>query len=233
MGETSQMFEGNILEILCSNAGRDTQLFRKETRECLTTAGLFLLGYELLHASIVDGVRDFFVFGWNEEDGFVVDPEYARRVLAKVPESKKNREEIASALWLQETGALDGDDVVELAELWKHRNQLAHELPRRMLSWKAEIEPTNPALLARLPVLLDKVDRFWVNAEMDTDEDEYPLETYQLAVTPRSLLFAAIYAEITGEVPEVPEVWHTVLSPQVVSVPDSRPSQKIEGEEEQ
>ncbi len=222
----------NILDALCSVVGKDASTFRAEIRTSLTTAGLFLLGYELLRASIVDGVKDFYQSGWVEKPGEHVDPAYHDRVLARVPEEKKNRKEIASAMWLHEAGALTASDVRELKEIWKHRNELAHELPSRMLSWKAQIVPTDATLLRRLPVLLDKVDRYWANLDMDLDEHQHPVESYEQAITPRALLFAGIFSMVTGAVPAVPEVWRRVVAHRVVEPQQGRPARHIrEGEE--
>ena len=128
-------------------------------RPKLISVSLFLTAFEMLKQSIIERIRDFFTFGFNEE-GDIVDPSYQQRVLSR------NRSPLyASLSWLRENEALDQADENTFEQLKECRNSLAHELPE--LAFSAELKHIE--LFPKLVGLLNKIETWWiVNVEIPT-----------------------------------------------------------------
>jgi len=56
------------------------------------------------------------------EDG----PEYQEHVVSLCPKDRLH----ASCLWFRKMGAIDDGDINTIREIRKHRNDIAHELPK-------------------------------------------------------------------------------------------------------
>jgi hypothetical protein len=139
----------------------------------LVRAGLFLAGWELLKAEIVDGVQAFFVDGFDEKRP-TVSHEYTTQVLQR----HRSRFE-ASILWLVEADALDSTQADQVRSIHAHRNEVAHELPKLL------IEPgrgISADLLSQMHTLLRVLGRFWGGVEVDTDSrfDEETVDRDQI-----------------------------------------------------
>ena len=89
----------------------------------LVLSSLYLTAYEILKSAIIDRIRDIFTF--DDVDGNpIVDDQY-RKV------SSVHRDLLhASCLWLEQNAVLTGNEIQEIASIRRHRNQIAHELPR-------------------------------------------------------------------------------------------------------
>ncbi len=91
-------------------------------RTRLVAASVYIAGYELLKDSIVDRIRDFFCFGFDE-NGDIIDPTYEADVLSR------NRSPLhASLLWLKERNAINDTDMAAFDRVKVCRNHLAHQL---------------------------------------------------------------------------------------------------------
>jgi len=139
------------------------KLFDKDRlRKKLVDSSLFLMAYELLKSSIVDGVKEFFISGINQE-GFIYSQEYKTKVLSRATHVFE-----ASLIFLVEVGAITGDDKSKIHMLREYRNSLAHDLPTTIY------EPTKAVDLSKLELAgfyLNKIDNFWGRVEVDTDPD--------------------------------------------------------------
>lgn len=132
-------------------------------RDNLIAASIFLSAYEMLCASIIDQIRDFYSFGFDE-DGAIVDEAYRNKVLAL----HKSRLQ-ASMLWLRENSVISDADLDLLDAIRKHRNELAHELPKFISEDDANI---NIRLLGAICELVTKIDRWWIReVEVPTNPD--------------------------------------------------------------
>lgn len=128
----------------------------------LLAASAFIAGFECLMTCVVKQVRDFFITG-HDGNNFVVDDEtYRNRVLSRAKGSLD-----ASLLWLKDLEAIDDADIAAVKRILKHRNEIAHELPKYVSSSSAEIDI---ALLGDIKRLVAKIDRyFFLNVEVAID----------------------------------------------------------------
>jgi hypothetical protein len=133
----------------------------------LIAASIFLAAYELLQTSVIDRIHDFFTHEFNEHGG-VISENYKGKVLSldKSPHKSPLR---ASLLWLKEMSAINDTDIELVDEIRKHRNELAHELPKFIATADAEI---NINLLGSIYELLTKIDRWWIKeVDIPTNPD--------------------------------------------------------------
>lgn len=129
----------------------------------LIAASIFLTAYELLRTSVIDRIRDFFTYEFNEH-GRVVSEDYKVKVLSLDKSPLR-----ASLLWLKEMSAIGDTDIELVDEIRKHRNELAHDLPKFIATVDAEI---NVNLLESVYELLTKIDRWWIKeVDIPTNPD--------------------------------------------------------------
>jgi len=195
----------NFIDYLAAGYGLEQGVFQRRVDTTLRYAGLYILGYEMIKASVVDNTRFFFCHGQPPTK------RYQDKVLARGPKRKTDREAIACLLWLKEAGGINDDEQQEIQQIRLHRNKLAHELPKVAFGHFHEEGGVDLDLLHRVPVLLDKIERFWVGIEMDVDGQEHEQEDYDNAVMLSSIVFAGIYYETTGRMPTLPDYWEKAL----------------------
>jgi hypothetical protein len=135
-------------EVLCSN---------------LITASVFLSAYEMLRASVIDRIRDFFSHEFRDGK-WIASDDYTSKCLAldKCPLR-------ASLLWLKQMSVIDDADIARVDQIREHRNDLAHDLPKFLATADAEI---NVQLLVSVYELVTKIDRWWIReVDMAIDPD--------------------------------------------------------------
>ena len=156
----------------------------------LIDASLFLMAFHLLKLSIVDGVRDFFIDGFDGKN-IIVSSEYQNKVLSR---SKHTFE--ASLIFLLETDALTQTDIDEIHKLRDYRNILAHDIPSSIYQKDRLVDPTK---IDRAGYFLHKIDNFWGRIEVDTNPDlDREQINYEGITSLRSAIFKHI-AEIVRE----------------------------------
>jgi hypothetical protein len=102
-------------------------------KENLILASIFLTAYETLRSSIIDRIREFFTFGFDE-NGPNISEEYKTEV--KLLDKSPLR---ASLLWLKNMSAIDDNDIQIIDPIRQHRNEIAHDLPKFISTADAEI----------------------------------------------------------------------------------------------
>ena len=142
-----------------NNHSAGNQLSPQKVKLALIRAGTFLTGYELVKTSIVDGVKDFFLTGFNE-DGLTYSSSYPIEVL-----SLGQGAFTASVAWLVKMGAISEEQADQLDLIRDHRREIAHELARLLTDPKASIDTTR---LAALIDILHSLDMFWGSIELET-----------------------------------------------------------------
>ena len=129
----------------------------------LIAASLFLTAYELLRTSIIDRIRDFFTFDLKENRGAV--SEYYKIKVLSLNKSPLR----ASLLWLKEMSAINDADIKLVDTIRKHRNELAHTLPKFISTADMEIRID---LLGDIYKLVTKIDRWWIKeVDIPTNSD--------------------------------------------------------------
>jgi hypothetical protein len=131
-----------------------TKLTTPDTlKKNLTLASLYITAYETLKNTIVNRIKDFFIFRFNENGEGIPDVEYDN-----VKKLHKNIL-IASCQWLQQNGAINAEDMTDIMTVRKHRNQIAHQLTDILIDIDQEI---NLSHLEKIRYLLQKIDRWWI-----------------------------------------------------------------------
>jgi hypothetical protein len=125
----------------------------------LVVAGLYLVAFELLQASIVDRLSAFFATDVEiAESGRIKglpSSRYAAAVLSLDPNHPFN----ASCLWLVNNGVISEGERLQIDAIRQHRNEVAHELPVFVVEADKTIDLGR---LERIRHLLLKIERWWV-----------------------------------------------------------------------
>jgi hypothetical protein len=136
-------------------------------RAKLLSAGLFLVGFEMLLDSIKGRPRSFFADRWTV-DGPVPGPEYEREVLSLDPKGKNDALR-GSTAWLRAMGVIDDSDELRIREVTDARNNIAHEMTKLVAN--SEI-PDFTLHYPKLIGLLSKIENWWIlNLEIPTNPD--------------------------------------------------------------
>lgn len=156
-------------------------------------AGLYLSAYEMLKQSLVGRPRDFFWTGFKDGEDLISN-DYQEKVLSL---SKYKYE--ASALWWQKQGAIDQSEVIRLAEIREHRDQIAHEMPKIIGTIEHFIRLD---LLCSIVELLTKIDNWWIiNIEIAADPDapEYTEDELKGAASMSSIFLSMMLPIAEGD----------------------------------
>lgn len=129
----------------------------------LIRAGALLTGYELVKMSILDGVRGFFLTGFDIDEGLKHSPSYARTVL---PLGTNPFE--ASVAWLVQNDALTQSQAEAFDSIRDHRHEVAHELARLLVDPDADVDVEH---LRALHGIMRSLDQFWGSIEVDINPD--------------------------------------------------------------
>jgi hypothetical protein len=154
----------------------------------LISASLYLAAFEMLKGSIVNRIRDFYTFHFDEAGGHP-DPKYDQEVLSR------NRSTVyASISWLIERNAIDQSDVETFERLKDCRNRIAHEMAQLALPGGTFDHLT---LFPDLVALLRKVETWWiVNVEIPTNEDFDGMEIDEAGIIPGPIMTVRMMLDI-------------------------------------
>ena len=168
-------------------------------RPSLFLATMFITTFEILKDSIVDGIRDFYTNGFDE-NGPVVGPDYQSKVL-----SKNKSPLYASLKWLRESDAIDDEDLAAFEKLKETRNLLAHQL---FAVVTGQVECLHQAQFDSLVALLRKIGVWWVvNVEISTNPDFDGQEIDEEGIVPGSVLSLQLLIEVASGNTELLELW--------------------------
>ena len=143
----------------------DAKHLKQQVTRALIRAGTFLTGYELVKTSIIDGVKDFYLTGFNEE-GLTYSPHYKTEVLPLGKGAFR-----ASVAWLVNRDALSDEQADQLDAISAHRHELAHELHRFLIDPDVSIDTSQ---LSALIEILHSLDIFWGTIELETSGEFDP-----------------------------------------------------------
>jgi hypothetical protein len=125
----------------------------------LMISALYLTAYELLRSAIIDNIKQFFLFG-----GEVPDEQYKNEV-TRVHKDLLH----ASCLWLQGNNVITEEDLRKIENIRRHRNQIAHELPKLLLDGDNNL---SLGYLLQIRELLEKIELWWViNVEIPANQN--------------------------------------------------------------
>lgn len=129
----------------------------------LIRAGCFLSAYELIKSEVVDKVHGFFWCGFKDGKDLHDEARYRRDVLNRNPSRYR-----ASCAWLVEMEALTSDQVEQLEAIHRHRQEIAHELPKLLIDPDFEVR-TN--LLLAAVDCLRSLGIFWGSISVAADPE--------------------------------------------------------------
>lgn len=157
-------------------------------RSKLISASIYLAAFQMLKDSIVDRLKSFYTFGFDE-NGDRVDPQYEHEVLGR------NRSTLyASLSWLAERGVIEQIDLDTFEKLKACRNDIAHNMPQLALPGS---ESAHLALFPDLITLLNKVETWWIlNVEIPTNEDFDGAEIDGKGIVPGSIMTVKMMLDI-------------------------------------
>ncbi len=129
----------------------------------LMLSALYLMAYELLKDAVIDNIRAFFAFE-HEDDRAIPDKRYDDEVI------RTHKDHLhASCLWLYRNGVITDREVEEIESIRRHRNQVAHELPKLLGDTTLNL---NVGYFLRIRELLEKIEVWWVqNVDIPANQD--------------------------------------------------------------
>ena len=129
----------------------------------LILSALYLAAYELLKDAIIDNIRDFFSFEYRNGKA-IPDRQYEDEVI------RVHKDLLyASCLWLSHNDVITESEVEEIKNIRRHRNQVAHELPKLLSDADLNL---NTRYFLRIRELLEKIEVWWVkNVEIPVNSD--------------------------------------------------------------
>lgn len=157
----------------------DTEKFLdpQAIRGNLVLSSLYLAAYELLKSAIIDNIRDFFTTGYTEDGSPIVESQYRDEV------TKRHGDKLrASCLWLEKAGVISDSEVEEIGSIRKHRNEVAHELPRLLSQRDLNL---NLDYFLRIRELLEQIEVWWIrNVEIPIDPMFDSIEVDDIEIRP-------------------------------------------------
>lgn len=143
----------------------------------LIQSSIYLASYEIFKNGTIDKLKDFFTSRWhmNENTGElegIPSESYKEKVLNLYPKDEFH----ACCLWFKNLSALTDDDMMDIAIIRKHRNTIAHELPKFITGQGLSVSLKN---LNSLISIQDKLDKWWIKEiEIPTNPD-YDADSYE------------------------------------------------------
>jgi hypothetical protein len=155
------------------------QLKPNRTRDLLAVAGLYALAHELLKTAILDGVKGFFLIGFDE-DGFTHDSGYAP--IRDDPGGAF----AGSVAWLRARDVIDGADEEALERVRSERHRVIHQSLGLIVDPDFDLDV---AALFSVRSILGRVGQFFgaINVETDPAFDDVDIDVAEI----RSGLFVA------------------------------------------
>ena len=139
-------------------------------------SSLYLTAYELLKDAIIDNIRAFFSFEYK--GGKAISDEQYKDEVVRVHKDLMH----ASCLWLKRNGIITESEVKEVQNIRKHRNQVAHELPRLLIDADLNL---NIGYFVKIRELLEKIELWWVkNVEIPTNSEFNGVEVSEKDIRP-------------------------------------------------
>jgi hypothetical protein len=150
-------------------------------------ASLYLTAFELIRASIIQGVKNFLVFNSPPPKDLLknCNPDmkefYQHMITGYKNELDFFRSEVGEDFnadeshlykpcceWLEKRKAIDSSDLSDLISIRDHRNEIAHEIHYFLMEEKFDI---NVELFTKIRMLLRKLDIFWARNDLLINPD--------------------------------------------------------------
>lgn len=154
----------------------------------MIVASLYITAFELLKQSIIDRIKEFYTFGFDQ-NGPIVDEKHINEVL-----NKKKGPLYSSLSWLKDHNVIDEDDLNNFEGIKRLRNKMAHEL---MSFLGGNEQPDLAKNFNNMVNILHKIETWWmVNVEIPTDPDLYDNDIEIDNITPGSIITLRLMVDI-------------------------------------
>lgn len=175
-------------------------------RSNLHAIGIYLVAFEILKSTVIDDPRGLFTM--ETEDDEDAPDTYKKNVLSRDRSPFR-----ASMLWFKEMGAINEDDVATADEIRRHRNELAHEIPKFLTSVKSNLDVS---LFDKILALMSKIDRWWIREiELDCNPDFDHLDHNSIPdeeiTSGNMILIQIILAGVFGDLETVNSEYEKIL----------------------
>lgn len=166
----------------------------------LMQASLFLTAFELLQLELVDKVQTFYAADFDEEARGIETEAYRKEVLVLAPpDAHPNTKKFhASCAWWVKDGTLTADDVEKIKAIKKHRNLIAHELPKILIDPEFSVDLQ---LFSQVRRLITILGRFWGRIAVDSHEEYDGQEVPDESIQSGSMLLIGYIEQMVGEHP--------------------------------
>jgi hypothetical protein len=156
-------------------------------KRSLIEASIFITAYEILKDEIIQRIKSFLTLGREH------DPEVRAEYKKEMRDLHKSILD-ASCLWLEQQRAITRRDVELIAEITKHRNVIAHELPKLITLTELEVDRR---LLECLNELVTKISRWWVlEVEVPTNSDFDHVDVKEEDVLTGPMMFMGVVMKV-------------------------------------
>lgn len=167
-------------------------------KQNLLQGGLFLSAFEMLKDSLIGKPRDFYCF-----PGIVIKEDAPDLGLVKYRNevlSLHKHSFTAHALWWHNRDALSNEDLEILTQIRVHRDQIAHNMPKMIMTADHNVDLE---LLSEINRILAKVDNWWLQnfeAAIDPERfEEFSQEDMDEARSMSSIFLSMMLPIATGD----------------------------------
>jgi len=148
-------------------------LDRKKIVDTLSLAGLYLAVFETLKHSIEYSIKSF--FSSPQETLSQEYENYKKEIEEFYPKNKDgkiiNDKLFACMKWSKKMQIISSQDMSTIIKIRKHRNDVAHQLPKILLNDQIDI---NIDLMVKALELINKIEKWWaVNVDLPIVGDNY------------------------------------------------------------
>lgn len=155
----------------------DKLLNPKSLKDNLINSSLFLSAYEIMKSTIIEKPKDFFTTSWHiDQNTGELKGEKSRSYKEKVISLYKKDEFHACCLWFYNHGVLNDDDLERIKLIRRHRNEIAHELPKFLADANHNVDRN---ILNDLYRIVRVIEFWWIKEiEVPTNPD-LTIEDYE------------------------------------------------------
>jgi hypothetical protein len=177
-------------------------MFQKLTPDAvkanLMRASLFLTGFELLKLELMDKLQTFYATDFDEAARGKESEDYRKEVLSLAPQGvhPNTREFYASCEWWVKEGTLTADDIEKIKAIKKHRNLIAHELPKILIDPAFSV---NSQLFVQLRHLIGILGRFWGRIAIESNEEFDGQEISNEAIESGPMVLIGYIEQLMGD----------------------------------
>ncbi len=164
----------------------------------LMRTSLFVTSFELLQLELVEKVQTFYATTFDENARGIASDAYRKEVLSLAPPDvhPNTLRFHASCSWWVKDGTLTASDIKEIRAIKKHRDLIAHELPKILIDPAFSVDWQ---LFSRLRHFVTVLGRFWGRVTIDSLEEYDGREVSHATIQSGPMLLIAYIEQLVNE----------------------------------